>query len=330
MMSDYMSNYDIMTSDFPDSSYDLVAEEERKKFVCKHPGCGKIFRYKSEIERHIATHSESRPFVCQYDNCFKAFKRSDALENHVRSSHTKETPFACPFPDCGMKFTTHGSFRYHVLKHNKQAPETESLVQVKAPVVNASQPRKQVKLNSSQEKPVYNQVTKKVDPALETLGQESLGADFFAPAPPRYASKIQWQVVGEETECPSPTHKSEDSEKLNQLSEENKVLKQKLTTSEKIIKSMQKQINDLLGSLFAYQNQISSQPENSTYQDFTIPKDSFLQGDFTELQPKEEVPLFDMTNYGEEMNFFSANEPKTEIEGNSIDNFLSFGNTFEF
>jgi hypothetical protein len=325
-MSDYMQNYDILSTDFHDSSYDLVAEEERKKFVCKHPGCGKIFRYKSEIERHVATHSESRPFVCQYDNCFKAFKRSDALENHVRSSHTKETPFACPFPDCGMKFTTHGSFRYHVLKHNKQVPETESLIQAKAPVVHPSQPRKQVKLSSSQEQPVmFNQGPKKADPALEKLGQESLGDDFFAPAPPRYASKIQWQVVGEESEAPT-----EDSEKLNQVTEENKVLKQKLATSEKIIKSMQKQINDLLGSLFAYQSQAGSRPENSTYQDFSIPRDSFLQGDFLASEPKsEEVPLFDMSNYGEEMNFFSAAEPKTEMESN-IDGFLSFGNTFEF
>lgn len=334
MMSDYMQNYDTLTADFPDSSYDLVAEEERKKFVCKHPGCGKIFRYKSEIERHIATHSESRPFVCQYDNCFKAFKRSDALENHVRSSHTKETPFACPFPDCGMKFTTHGSFRYHVLKHNKQIPETESLPQTKAPapVPVASQPRKQVKLNPPQEKPAMLKPTKKIDPSYEQLAQESLGEDFFAPAP-RYASKIQWQMVGDDTECSSPaqTQKSEDSEKLTQVSEENKVLKQKLATSEKIIKSMQKQINDLLGSLFAYQNQMETRPiAESTYQDFSIPKEGFLNGNFLGSEPKsEETPLFDMPNYGEEMNFFSATEPKVE-RGNSIDGFLSFGNTFEF
>lgn len=330
-MSDYMQQYDTLSVDFPDSSYDLVAEEERKKFVCKHPGCGKIFRYKSEIERHIATHSESRPFVCQYDNCFKAFKRSDALENHVRSSHTKETPFACPFPDCGMKFTTHGSFRYHVLKHNKQVPEIESQQpQTKLPAPVASQPRKQVKVNPPQEKPImFNQPIKKIDPVYEMPAQESLGDDFFAPAP-RYASKIQWQTVNEDTECSSPaqTQKSEDTEKLTQVSEENKVLKQKLATSEKIIKSMQKQINDLLGSLFAYQ-QMEARPVESTYQDFSNPKDSFFTGNFLAGESKsEEAPLFDMTSYGEEMNFFSATEPKTE--NNSIDGFLSFGNSFEF
>jgi len=324
MLSDFAQNYDILSNDQADFSYDLVAEEERKKFVCKHAGCGKIFRYKSEIERHIATHSESRPFVCQYDNCFKAFKRSDALENHVRSSHTKETPFACPFPDCGMKFTTHGSFRYHVLKHNKQIPE-ESLTPVQP---SPSQPRKQVKLSAPVENPVhFHQPAKKIDPLYQP--QESLGDDFFAPAAPRYASKIQWQVVNEETESTTETNKSEESEKLTQIVEENKVLKQKLTTSEKIIKSMQKQINDLLGSLFAYQSQMEIRPENSTFQDFSVPKESFLQENFLEQPKNEEVPLFDMMNYGEEMNFFAA-DPKVERQASSIDAFLSFGNNFEF
>lgn len=328
MLSDFNQHYDTLAADNTDFSYDLVAEEERKKFVCKNPGCGKIFRYKSEIERHIATHSESRPFVCQYDNCFKAFKRSDALENHVRSSHTKETPFACPFPDCGMKFTTHGSFRYHVLKHNKQVPE-ESLISVQP---SPAQPRKQVKLNTpvapvEKQQIHFQQPAKKIDPLYQV--QESLGDDFFAPVAPRYASKIQWQVVNEDAESTAETNKTEETEKFTQVVEENKVLKQKLTTSEKIIKSMQKQINDLLGSLFAYQTQMESRNENANFQDFSVPKEGFLPENFLEQPKNEEVPLFDMMNYGDEMNFFAA-EPKVERQPSNIDAFLSFGNNFEF
>jgi len=328
MLSDFNQHYDTLAADNTDFSYDLVAEEERKKFVCKNPGCGKIFRYKSEIERHIATHSESRPFVCQYDNCFKAFKRSDALENHVRSSHTKETPFACPFPDCGMKFTTHGSFRYHVLKHNKQIPE-ESLISVQP---SPAQPRKQVKLNTpaapvEKQQIHFQQPAKKIDPLYQV--QESLGDDFFAPVAPRYASKIQWQVVNEDAESTAETNKTEETEKFTQVVEENKVLKQKLTTSEKIIKSMQKQINDLLGSLFAYQTQMESRNENANFQYFSVPKEGFLPENFLEQPKNEEVPLFDMMNYGDEMNFFAA-EPKVERQPSNIDAFLSFGNNFEF
>jgi len=104
-----------------------------------------------------------------------------------------------------------------------------------------------------------------------------------------------------------------------------------LATSEKIIKSMQKQINDLLGSLFAYQQMESHPVVESTYQDFSIPNESFLNGNFLGSESKsEETPLFDMPNYGEEMNFLSAVEPKIERGNSSIDGFLSFGNTFEF
>lgn len=49
MLSDFNQHYDTLTTDNADFSYDLVAEEERKKFVCKHPGCGKIFRYNLKL-----------------------------------------------------------------------------------------------------------------------------------------------------------------------------------------------------------------------------------------------------------------------------------------
>jgi len=99
--------------------YDVQLHGQKQHFICKFPDCGKNFRYKSEILRHIATHSNFRPHICNFDGCKKAFKRQDALENHLRT-HTKETPFQCNFSDCGLKFTTKASLRYHVLKHNNK------------------------------------------------------------------------------------------------------------------------------------------------------------------------------------------------------------------
>jgi len=324
MFTDYFESLATPASDA--HMYDLVAEEERKKFVCKQPGCGKIFRYKSEIERHIATHSESRPFICQYDNCFKAFKRSDALENHIRSSHTKETPFACPFPECGMKFTTHGSFRYHVLKHNKQTPDGESFLSTKEVQPSPAQPRKQVKLSPEPEASfTFNQGPLKTDPFFQKLGKEDFGDDFFAPAP-RFASKIQWEMVNDDTETSSPRNEDSQTEKLTQVVEENKVLKDKLNVSEKVIKSMQKQINDLLGSLFAYQSQIDTLPSQTTFPDFLT--GNFTQDTSVETDSKAEEPLLDMINYGD-MNLPSPLETKFNRESSSIDAFLSFGN-FDF
>jgi len=324
MFSDFLESLDTPSAE-AGSLYELVAEEDRKKYVCRQQGCGKIFRYKSEIERHIATHSESRPFICQYDNCFKAFKRSDALENHIRSSHTKETPFACPFPECGMKFTTHGSFRYHVLKHNKTDGETPDVV--KEAHHTPAQPRKQVKVSSGPEVSMtFNQGPLKTDPTFNKLGKEDFGDDFFAP-PPRFASKIQWEMVDDDTEDSSPSQKIEDSqtEKLTQVVEENKLLKEKLNVSEKVIKSMQKQINDLLGSLFAYQSQIDTLPSQTTFPDFLT--GNFTQETSAETDSKPEESLLDMINYGEVMNLPSPS--KFHRESSNIDAFLSFGN-FDF
>jgi hypothetical protein len=325
MFTDYFENLATPASEA--NMYDLVAEEERKKFVCKQPGCGKIFRYKSEIERHIATHSESRPFICQYDNCFKAFKRSDALENHIRSSHTKETPFACPFPDCGMKFTTHGSFRYHVLKHNKNG-EGEIAVPTQEVVSTPAQPRKQVKMVSPPEiSTSFNQPLKR-DPMFEKLGHEDLGDDFYVPAP-RFASSIQWQMVNDDTECSSPTQQTEESQadRLNNVVEENKMLKEKLTTSEKIIKSMQKQINDLLGSLFAYQSQTIP---TEAFPDFLGRQNNATQENYMENTSRPEEPSLEMINYADEMNLPSPLDTKFMRESSAIDAFLSFGNAFDF
>jgi uncharacterized C2H2 Zn-finger protein len=102
-----------------DAFYDVQLVGKKQNFICKFPDCGKVFRYKSEILRHIATHSNFRPHMCTFDGCKKSFKRQDALENHIRT-HTKETPFQCTVSDCGMMFTTKASLRYHVLKHRNQ------------------------------------------------------------------------------------------------------------------------------------------------------------------------------------------------------------------
>lgn len=96
--------------------YETQMLNKKVHYFCKHPGCDKSFRFKSEIERHVATHTNERPFPCKHADCNKAFKRLDALENHMRI-HTKEAPFACDFTGCGKRFSTKASLRYHLLKH---------------------------------------------------------------------------------------------------------------------------------------------------------------------------------------------------------------------
>jgi hypothetical protein len=331
MFYNFLESLDTPSSETSDSLYELVNDEDRKKYICKYKGCGKFFRYKSEIMRHAATHSESRPFICHYDNCFKAFKRNDALENHIRSSHTKETPFVCPFPECQMKFTTHGSFRYHVLKHNKQVSDVQSTISTKEmPLLS---PRKQIKLDFSADDFLSSEKeTVKAELSSQKQGKKDIDDEFFVP-PPRFAGKIQWEMVNDETEensAPAPKNEDAPKEDYSHILEENKILKEKLVTSEKVIKGMQKQINDLLSSLFTRQSQSSTQFSNVS-NGFSSLEDSqsqYLQDVYSGSKAKTEEPLLDMINYGENNNFFSLPEPL-----GSPDMFLSFGknpSSFDF
>jgi len=226
-----------------------------------------------------------------------------------------------------MKFTTHGSFRYHVLKHNKQLPEGESPLSIKESP-HVPEPRKQVKLETPVQtsQPMFQEL-----PSKQKFGKGDFDDIFSAPAP-RFAGKIQWEMVNDETEATSETYKSDDSQndKYNLVVEENNLLKQKLSTSEKVIKSMQKQINDLLGNLFAYQNQFEPLNINSAFPDFDIPKDMFTTQDNSENGQKSEEPLLDMINYAEDMNPASPSQPIFRKENSYADPFLSFGNSFEF
>jgi len=322
---------DTPSTEVSEHLFELVNEDERKKYTCKHPGCGKFFRYKSEIVRHAATHSESRPFICNYDNCFKAFKRNDALENHIRSSHTKETPFICPVPECGMRFTTHGSFRYHVLKHNKQGLERE------IPTAEEfAQQRKQTKLTTIQSPaPLMEQPILKIDPIHQKLGKNPEEEEFLAP-PPRFASTLKWEFVNDEIEDDDTTNDNEDSAPENQLNtvlEENKVLKQKLATSEKVIKGMQKQINDLLGSLFAYQSQMTTLPRNDSVLS-DIPFLPLVESQSRTISQNykekvEELPMLDMINYNQESGSMSPSGQFLNTDNNSFDAFFSFGKEVE-
>jgi len=98
---------------------DLTEEEHNdslRTYSCNYPNCTKTFRYRSEITRHMVTHSDQRPYLCPYNRCNRGFKRLDALATHVRL-HTGDKPFKCPVGSCQLTFATKAGLRYHTLKH---------------------------------------------------------------------------------------------------------------------------------------------------------------------------------------------------------------------
>jgi hypothetical protein len=172
-----------------------------------------------------------------------------------------------------------------------------------------------------------------MDPMYQKLSMPEGSEEFMAP-PPRFASSIKWSFVTDDIESEVPEQaKVDDSQQgqLNTILEENKQLKQKLATSEKVIKNMQKQIDDLLGNLFAYQAQNNDllKRSNSTVSPSTQGQ-SYAPSTFDETEKFGE-PVLDMINYGDEKNGMSPSGLyNIPLENNNLDNFFSFGKEMSF
>ena len=58
--------------------------------VCQESGCSKVFRWRSNLERHIkGVHRGEKPFTCRYQNCAKSFGTESNLKRH-QAVHQRE------------------------------------------------------------------------------------------------------------------------------------------------------------------------------------------------------------------------------------------------
>jgi len=99
--------------------YEEIVKGRARLFKCLAPLCGKIFKFRSEIKRHIAIHSNQRPYSCSFLECTKSFKRPDALAHHLQL-HISTSPFPCPFKSCDATYNTKAALDYHLLKHGEK------------------------------------------------------------------------------------------------------------------------------------------------------------------------------------------------------------------
>jgi len=237
-----MSEFPIMSTDeydevnVPEHMFEVQSQGKQKNFMCKFSDCGKIFRYKSEIMRHITTHSEYRPYVCNIPGCNKGFKRRDALDNHIRT-HTKEKPFTCDHEGCDLKFPTKASLRYHLLKHEGQKsykctfPGCDktflTLSQLKQHE-NSASVHKNIKVTFPIEP--YESVFYEQEPALE----KKLPSFFEDP------NFFNWESIQPKSEG-APNDEKKDAD-LNRALKENDILKKKLEESQKLITILQQRV----------------------------------------------------------------------------------------
>lgn len=268
---------DCLSSDEGSNLYDVVREGKKNKFVCKIQDCKKVFRFKSEIERHVSAHSETRPFKCTFPGCQRNFKRGDALENHVRGQHTGEAPLTCTFPGCNLTFTTSAKLRYHTLLHSEEKPYKCSILNCGRSFVTYSQLKQHerstlvhrkleknsdrktsagdnesVKSSESEDKMINMTETpvKKIrsEPAYNNINNSY--ENYFAPL---MAKQMPWQAVySKNFESQEIVHEMQnDSECYNDqvllegVLSENEVLKKELEDSTNLLNIMKNQINQV-------------------------------------------------------------------------------------
>jgi len=100
-------------------SYSEAMIDGKKTYSCLAHNCGKVFKFKSEIKRHIIIHSKDRPFECTFPGCKKTFKRTDALGNHIKL-HERPSPYDCPIAGCKVQLNTKAGLQYHLSKHGEE------------------------------------------------------------------------------------------------------------------------------------------------------------------------------------------------------------------
>ncbi len=77
--------------------------------------CKTTFPTKSQLVRHIRTHTGERPYKCHH--CEKAFSTSGDRQKHERT-HTGEKPYQCGF--CAKQFSTSHNLATHQRIHAEE------------------------------------------------------------------------------------------------------------------------------------------------------------------------------------------------------------------
>uniref|UniRef100_A0A0R0L3F4 C2H2-type domain-containing protein n=1 Tax=Glycine max TaxID=3847 RepID=A0A0R0L3F4_SOYBN len=105
-----------------DSSTTTSSDKSHKQHMCPEIGCGKVFRYASQLQKHEDSHVnlESVDMVCLEPGCLKHFPNVQCLQAHVKSSHQYMT---CDI--CGTK-QLKKNIKRHLRSHEAEGSSSET------------------------------------------------------------------------------------------------------------------------------------------------------------------------------------------------------------
>ncbi|OXA45234.1 oocyte zinc finger protein XlCOF19-like [Folsomia candida] len=93
---------------------DAHGTSERPRFPCGFSGCEKTFVNKYLVSTHMKTEHVENPIRFPCTLCGKDFKTRTELGKHIRA-HTTEKPYTCA--SCGRSFAQMGTMKRHEMTH---------------------------------------------------------------------------------------------------------------------------------------------------------------------------------------------------------------------